>query len=456
MRTSSFSRWVETLSVSDFNQIVKDLGATMVIPINYKTDLSGIVPLRTLDEYLSGRNFRCAKSIPTKSWSAAHASRRTDRLCPEVSMKILLLGSGGREHALAWRLRQDDPGLQLFTAPGNAGTGQLGTNLPLAPPISTACRVGAQGKAGPDVVGPEAPLCAGVVDRFEKPGCRSSARTPPPRGWKAARSSPRIFCSSTACRPRRARVSAIRLGLRLQPEAQRLSAGLEGRRPGRREGGHHRANPGRGGADHPPHHGRARFRRGGPRDGDRGIPARPRNVDPRADRRHLPFHPADCAGPQAARGGGFRPEHGRDGRVRPGAFRHGGVAGADFRQVVEPVLAAFRKEGSIFAASSTSALSGRRTARAFSNSTCAAAIPKPRCCCRSSTRRWSKFSRRCGNSGSASCPVRLNSNHAVTVVLAAAGYPGTPETGVPIEGLDLDLPGTGVFQAGQNRRASGS
>src|SRR5476651_1052751 len=46
-------------------------------------------------------------------------------------MKILLLGSGGREHALAWRLRQDDPGLQLFTAPGNAGTGQLGTNLSL-------------------------------------------------------------------------------------------------------------------------------------------------------------------------------------------------------------------------------------------------------------------------------------------------------------------------------------
>ena len=37
-------------------------------------------------------------------------------------MKILLIGSGGREHALAWRLRQDDPQLQLFTAPGNAGT----------------------------------------------------------------------------------------------------------------------------------------------------------------------------------------------------------------------------------------------------------------------------------------------------------------------------------------------
>jgi phosphoribosylamine--glycine ligase len=50
--------------------------------------------------------------------------------------------------------------------------------------------------------------------------------------------------------------------------------------------------------------------------------------------------------------------------------------------------------------------------------------------------------------------IRLNSNHAVTVVLAAAGYPGTPETGVPIEGLDLDLPGTGVFHAGTKQEGN--
>jgi L-ascorbate metabolism protein UlaG (beta-lactamase superfamily) len=48
---------LETLSVNDFNQVVKDLGATMIIPINFKTDLSGILPLRTLDEYLSATKF---------------------------------------------------------------------------------------------------------------------------------------------------------------------------------------------------------------------------------------------------------------------------------------------------------------------------------------------------------------------------------------------------------------
>jgi len=58
---------LETLSVGDFNQIVKDLGATMVIPIDYKTDLSGLPPLRTLDEYLSATKFPVRKVEDRKS-----------------------------------------------------------------------------------------------------------------------------------------------------------------------------------------------------------------------------------------------------------------------------------------------------------------------------------------------------------------------------------------------------
>ena len=52
---------LQSLSVNDFNEIVKQLGALMVIPINYKTDLSGIVPLRTLDEYMSATKFPVRK-----------------------------------------------------------------------------------------------------------------------------------------------------------------------------------------------------------------------------------------------------------------------------------------------------------------------------------------------------------------------------------------------------------
>ena len=62
MPMSCFCLWVcRRLSVSDLNQIVKDLGATVIIPINYKTDLSGITPLRPLDEYLSGTKFPVRK-----------------------------------------------------------------------------------------------------------------------------------------------------------------------------------------------------------------------------------------------------------------------------------------------------------------------------------------------------------------------------------------------------------
>ena len=48
------------------------------------------------------------------------------------SMNILLIGSGGREHTLAWKLKQSPLCNQLFIAPGNAGTARCGTNLPIA------------------------------------------------------------------------------------------------------------------------------------------------------------------------------------------------------------------------------------------------------------------------------------------------------------------------------------
>jgi phosphoribosylamine--glycine ligase len=86
-------------------------------------------------------------------------------------MKYLVIGSGGREHAFVWRLKQDEPDAEVFIAPGNAGTGLMGTNLPI--PVSDLDGLVAWAtRERPDltIVGPEAPLCAGVVDRFEAAG----------------------------------------------------------------------------------------------------------------------------------------------------------------------------------------------------------------------------------------------------------------------------------------------
>jgi len=84
-------------------------------------------------------------------------------------MNILLLGSGGREHALAWKLSQSNLCSKLYIAPGNAGTAQFGTNLPFAvtdfEAIKECC-----GNEFIDmvIVGPEEPLVKGIVDYLVK------------------------------------------------------------------------------------------------------------------------------------------------------------------------------------------------------------------------------------------------------------------------------------------------
>lgn len=86
-------------------------------------------------------------------------------------MKILVLGSGGREHALAWKLHESQQMEELYCAPGNAGIAQEAECLPVDLSRTTAV-VDLAKKLHADltVVGPEAPLVAGIVDEFEKEG----------------------------------------------------------------------------------------------------------------------------------------------------------------------------------------------------------------------------------------------------------------------------------------------
>ncbi len=82
-------------------------------------------------------------------------------------MNILLLGSGGREHALAWKIRQSPILGRLFIAPGNGGTATLGENLPLDPMDFHAVRESVlRNQIDLVLVGPEAPLVAGIQDFF--------------------------------------------------------------------------------------------------------------------------------------------------------------------------------------------------------------------------------------------------------------------------------------------------
>ncbi len=90
-------------------------------------------------------------------------------------MKVLVIGGGGREHALAWKASQSPLVDQVFVAPGNAGTEleERLTNVAIAADdIDGLCRFAEQEQIDLTIVGPEAPLVIGVVDRFQQQGLK--------------------------------------------------------------------------------------------------------------------------------------------------------------------------------------------------------------------------------------------------------------------------------------------
>jgi phosphoribosylamine---glycine ligase len=84
------------------------------------------------------------------------------------AMKILVVGSGGREHALCWKLAQSPKTSALYAAPGNPGMAQVATCLPTSDYLAAAESM----DADLTVVGPETPLAAGIVDQFRAQGRR--------------------------------------------------------------------------------------------------------------------------------------------------------------------------------------------------------------------------------------------------------------------------------------------
>jgi phosphoribosylamine--glycine ligase len=88
-------------------------------------------------------------------------------------MKILVIGSGGREHALLWKLSQSPRVTQLLCAPGNAGTAQIATNHPVAASdLQGLADLAKAERVDLTIVGPDDPLASGIVDLFQQQGLR--------------------------------------------------------------------------------------------------------------------------------------------------------------------------------------------------------------------------------------------------------------------------------------------
>ena len=144
-------------------------------------------------------------------------------------MKLLVIGSGGREHALAWRLSQSAGVEKVFVAPGNAGTALEPAleNIALKSNAELIEFVRREGVAF-TVVGPEAPLAAGVVDDFRAAGLKIFG----PTKAAAQLESSKDFAKAFMKRHRLLTTKLSRIRLRLEPMWKRRARRLSLRQTG--------------------------------------------------------------------------------------------------------------------------------------------------------------------------------------------------------------------------------
>ena len=108
-------------------------------------------------------------------------------------MKVLVIGNGGREHALAWKIGQSSRVDHVFVAPGNAGTAVDAENLDIDPmDFPGLIRFAKRNDVGLTVVGPELPLCGGLVDAFQDEGLRVFG----PNKQAAELEGSKVFCKN--------------------------------------------------------------------------------------------------------------------------------------------------------------------------------------------------------------------------------------------------------------------
>src|SRR6187402_339992 len=88
-------------------------------------------------------------------------------------MNVLIVGNGGREHALAWKIKQSPRAGRVFVAPGNAGTATVGENVAIeATDFPKLIKFAQENQVELTIVGPEVPLVLGIVDAFQAAGLK--------------------------------------------------------------------------------------------------------------------------------------------------------------------------------------------------------------------------------------------------------------------------------------------
>ena len=143
------------------------------------------------------------KSSPPRRWSTCPFTFHPRFVATSSRMNVLIIGDGGREHALAWKIKQSPRVERVFVAPGNAGTAIDAENVDISPTdFPRLIKFAQQNNVDLTVVGPE----AAAVARHRRCVSRcQAARLRPAQSWppssKGARSSARTCCATPTCRP---------------------------------------------------------------------------------------------------------------------------------------------------------------------------------------------------------------------------------------------------------------
>ena len=121
---------------------------------------------------------------------------------------VLVVGNGGREHAITWKLAQSPRVDELLAAPGNGGTAGIARNVPVgAEDVDGLLALAERESVDLTVVGPEAPLAAGIVDRFDDAGLPIFGPTQAAARIESSKSFAKRIMLDQACRPARPRSS---------------------------------------------------------------------------------------------------------------------------------------------------------------------------------------------------------------------------------------------------------
>ena len=235
-------------------------------------------------------------------------------------MKVLVIGKGGREHSLVWRLHQSETVWKIFCATGNPGIDQIAEAVPIAPTDVAALLEFAKSKSVDlTIVGPDDVVATGIVDHFTRAGLKIFGPTAAAAQLETSKSFAKTIMREAGVPTADfAAFDDAESALRYVNVAQRID-GRQGGRAGARQRRHHLPRHQRGSGSHHRGNGTASIRRGGQSRHRRGVSHRPGSFVLCAVRRRERGPVRHVPGSQGDFRRRPRPQHRRDGRVFAGA-----------------------------------------------------------------------------------------------------------------------------------------